>query len=916
MRPQHWLYTIPLRIRSIFKKKAADSDLDDEIRFHIEQKTQEFISKGFSEMDARYAALREFRGVEQAKENCRDTRKVNWLQDFAQDLRFGARMLRKTPGFTAVAILTLALGIGANTAIFSLIDAVMLKMLPVQNPEQLVMLVRSRPDPSRPPDPSFSNPVWQQIRDRQDVFSGIFASSNPGFDLSNGGQAHTAHGLYASGEFFNTLGVRAAAGRLLTPSDDIRGCPGAAVLSYGFWQEHYGGASSAVGSMISLNRHLFPIVGVAPPGFFGITVGQHFDVALPICAEAIIPWDGEANGQEMLDRPSAQWLTVMARLKPGISAAQANTRLQVLGAGIFKSIVSSDWRPDEQKDFLARTLVTLPGGAGISNLEGYEQPLEVLMILVGVVLLIACANIASLMLARAVARQKEIAVRLATGASRSRLIRQLLTESILLSSLGALFGILLARWGCAILVSLISTSQYHLFLQIALDARILAFTVGITLLTGLLFGLLPALRSTHVSLTSAMKGTQPDESRSRVRLRPGRWIVATQVALSLVIVVTAGLFVRSFRNLVTLDVGFNRTNVLLINTNLPAPHDSPTQRAAVSRQILERLNSLPGAISASESYISPVSGRMWGLEFKPSKGGGPSGDDADAYMNFISPGFFATLQSPIIAGRNFDDHDVAGAPPVIVINETMARRFFPGAQPVGEYLITDDVVNIDKGPRRKTPPLQIVGIVKDTKYQTLREKTESIAYFPVAQAEALDDPRIFEIRTASDPALMTASAEKAITAVNKSVSLEFQTLEAQVDDSLNQDRLLATLSGFFGALALLLAMIGLYGVLAYTVTQRRKEFGIRIALGAQKTSIVRLIMRDVAILLGAGISAGLAISFWAMQLMQKMLFGLKAHDTGTIIISAALLVSVGILAAYLPARRATQTDPMLALRDE
>ena len=916
MRPQHWLYTIPLRIRSLFKRSAADSDLDEELQFHLDQKTRQLMSDGISEKEASYAALREFRGVEQSKEACRDQRKVNWIQDFAQDLGYGLRMLRKTPGFTAVAILTLALGIGANTAIFSLIDTVMLRALPVQNPEQLVLLVRTRLDPSRPPDPSFSNRVWEEIRDRQNIFSGSFASSNVSFDLAQGGEAHSVKGLYASGEFFNTLGVRPAAGRLLTSSDDVRGCAGAAVLSYGFWQEHFGGAQNAVGSIISLNRHSFPIVGVAPPGFFGITVGAHFDVALPICSEALIPLKGEASGQEMLDRASAQWLSVMARMKPGISTAQANARIRVLGAGIFKATVSADWRAEEQNEFLTRTLLALPSSAGISDLEQYDQPLKVLMILVGLVLLVACANIASLMLARATMRRKEIAVRLAMGASRSRLIRQLLTESILLSFLGAFLGILLARGGCSILVSLISTSEYHAFLEIGIDRRILAFTIGIAVLTGLLFGLLPALRSTKVSLTSAMKGPQSDQTHARAHLRPGRWIVALQIALSLLIVITAGLFVRSFKNLVALDLGFNRTNVLLINTDLPLPHDSPVQRAAVTRQILDGLNSIPGAISVSESYISPVSGRMWGLAFEREKGGGPTGDDADAYMNFVSPGYFATLRSPIIAGRSFDDHDVAGAPPVIVINEAMARRFFAGAQPVGQYLITDDVVNIRHGPRRKTPPLQIVGIVKDSKYSYLRESTQSIAYFPVAQAEALDDPRIFEVRTTSDPTLLQGAAEKAITSVNKTVSLEFQTLETQVDDSLRQDHLLATLSGFFGGLALLLAMIGLYGVLAYTVTQRRKEFGIRIALGAQKTSIVRLIMHDGAILLTIGISAGLVISYWATRLMEKMLFGLKARDVETMILSAAILIVVVLVAAYLPARRATQTDPMLALRDE
>jgi predicted permease len=661
---------------------------------------------------------------------------------------------------------------------------------------------------------------------------------------------------------------------------------------------------------------MFPIIGVAAAGFNGVTVGNQFDVALPICAEAIVPLEGEPDGQKFLDRPSARWLVVIARLKPNVSAAAANARLKILAPRVFADTVSTSWSADQQKDFLAGTLVTQTAANGLSDLQNYNQPLKILMIVVALVLLIACANIAGLMLARAASRRKEIAVRLAVGASRWRLIRQLLTESILLASLGTIAGILLAKWGCAILVRLISTSQYHAFLDIELDGRILAFNIGLALLTGILFGLIPALRSTRVSLTSAIKGSQFEETQSGSHLRPGRWIVASQVALSFVIVITAGLFIRSFKNLVTLDVGFKRTNVLLVETNLPKPHDSPAQRAAMSRQILDHLSSLPGAVIASESYISPVSGRMWGLEFSLEKGGGPSGDDADAYMNFVSPAYFATFRTPIINGRNFDDHDTAGAPQVIIINETMSRRFFPGTQAVGQYLVTEDVINSYTGPRQKTSPLLVVGVVADTKYRTLREKTEPIAYFPVAQAEALDDPRIFEIRTTSDPALLQASAEKALTGVNKTVSLEFQTLETQVDDSLRQDHLLATLSGFFGGLALLLAMIGLYGVLSYTVTQRRKEIGIRIALGAQKTSIVGLIMREVGILLAVGLAGGLAISYWATRFMQAMLFGLNARDAETMILSAASLVAIALLAAYLPARRATQTDPMLALRDE
>ena len=913
MRPQHWLYTIPLRIRSLFNRRVTDNDLDEELQFHLDQKTHELIATGLSEKDARYAALREFRGVEQSKEACRDERRVNWLQDFAQDLRYGLRMLRKTPGFTTVAILTLALGIGANTAIFSLIDAVMLKTLPVRNPNRLLLVRVVTPESKDDPDTDISNPVWQQIRDRQDVFSGAFVFSNFRFDLAQGGATQYVKGLYTSGDYFNTLGVLPAAGRIFTDGDDTRGCSGAAVLSYNFWQEHFGGVQNLIGSTLRLNNHLFPIIGVAAPGFNGVTVGTKFDVALPICAEAIVPVTG-GDGQKLLDDSSSRWLSVIARLKPNISEETADAHLKVLSPRVFAETVSSEWKTEEQKDFLAGTLFTQPAPAGVSDLQNYNQPLKVLMIVVALVLLIACANIAGLMLSRAATRRKEIAVRLAMGASRFRLIRQLLTESILLSSLGALAGILLARWGCALLVRLISTSQYHAFVEITLDGRVLAFTVGIALLTGLLFGLLPALRSSRVSLTSAMKGAQADETQARWHLRPGRWIVASQVALSLVVVITAGLFLRSFKNLVSLDTGFDRSKILLIETDFQNANVSPDQRAMLSGQILEKLRAVPGAISASESFVTPISGYMWGMHFTLPNGEGPSKDLAGAYMNFVSPRYFATLRTPLLAGRDFDEHDAAGAQPVVVISETMASRFFPHASAIGQYLITNDYINHDHD--KKTPPMLIIGVAKDTKYRRIRENTESTIYLPVAQNQKLDDPRNFEIRAAADPSALTRSAEEAIAAVNKNISFDFQTLETQVDDSLSEDHLLATLSGFFGGLALLLAMIGLYGVLAYTVTQRRKEIGIRIALGAQKRSIVGLVMRDVAILLAVGISTGIAVSYWATRLMEKMLFGLKARDAGTMILSAAVLIMVALIAAYLPARRATQTDPMLALRDE
>ena len=458
------------------------------------------------------------------------------MKTLLQDLRYGLRVLAKKPGFTAMAVLTLALGIGANTAIFSLIDTVMLRSLPVEKPEELVQLRLYNPAWGKDGSPIFTNPLWEQVRDQQDVFSGAFAWGGGSFDLARGGAVQNANGLFVSGGYFTTLGVRAAAGRLLGPADDRRGCPSVAVLSHGFWQSHYGGAESAVGGALSLDHQPFQIVGVSAPGFYGLDPGQKFDVAIPICSAAI--FDGK---ESRLDIRAWWWLGAAGRVKGGISPEQVKARLNVLSPAIASAAVPQDWRPSEQQDFLKLKVVTFPAATGVSALRGqFKEPLEVLMAVTGLVLLIACANIASLMLARGTGRNKEIAVRQALGASRLRLIRQLLTECVLLSSAGALLGLLFAQWGSALLVRYISTAQNQVFLDLSPDGRILTFTAAIAVLTGLLFGIIPAFRSTRLSLTAAMKSRAYIEGHGR--LRSGKWIVASQVALSLVLLVAAGLF--------------------------------------------------------------------------------------------------------------------------------------------------------------------------------------------------------------------------------------------------------------------------------------------------------------------------------------------------------------------------------------
>ncbi len=837
----------------------------------------------------------------------------NPFEAILQDTKYALRIFTKTPIITIVAVLSLALGIGANTAIFSLIDTVMLKMLPVEKPEELQQ-VMSRSQHGSQPNTAFTNKLWEELRDQQDVFSGIFAWSPNQFDLAQGGEAHYAQSLYVSGDYFRTLGIHTAAGRLLTLEDDKRGCTGAAVLSYGFWQDHFGGSSSAMGSMITLDGHAFQIAGVTAAGFFGMDVGQHFEVAVPICAEAIM--DGKNS---MLDHRSSWWLRVMGRPKPGLTTDNLAARLKVLSPQVMTGAMPTNWKADEQKEFASRFFVTQPGGTGLSYVRRqYESPLKVLMGVVGLVLLIACANIASLMLARSAARHKEIAVRLAVGASRWRLIRQLLTESILLSAMGAALGVLFARWGASLMVRFITTTHEKVFLDLTIDTRVMAFTAGIAVLTGLLFGVLPAFRSTRVSLASAMKGGAKDESAGRSRFRPGRWIVASQIALSLVLLVSAGLFVRSFRNLLTLDAGFDRSNVLLAQMDLRNAHIAPEQQGAYCEQILNRLQAIPGVIAASQSTVTPISGSSWNNDVFIDGPNAPTGDDASVYLNFVTPGYLATMRTQLLAGRNLDDHDRKGSPRVALVNQTMARKFFGNANPIGKTFRMEEY--LPNRPPGMTAPIEIVGLMRDTKYISMRENTLSQAAMPIYQISE-DAPPIFEapdfeIRTAMKPEQLASAVQDAVTGMNKAISLEFNTLERQVDESMTQERLLATLSGFFGGLALLLAMIGLYGVLAYVVTQRQREIGIRMALGAEANSILRLVFRDVAVLLLAGIPAGLAIAAFCSRFVQKMLFNLPPHDFVTMAFAAGVLTVVAFAAAYIPARRASHTDPIGVLRQE
>jgi len=897
-----WLTSVWLRLKSARKRAQLDRDLEEEMAFHLAMRAEKLRTVGVRQDEAPYAARRAFGNVTGMKETTRMLWTFQWVEELGQDVKYAMRSLKKNRTLAAVVVLSLALGIGANTAIFSLIDAVMLRLLPVRNPGELMVVQRrmANGDHGR----SVTNPLWEAVRDSQDVFSGVFAWGRDRFDMAQGGAVQYANAIYVSGGFFGTLGVRPVAGRLIAADDDRRGCPSLAVLSYGFWQSHYGGAQNAIGTTMSLDHQPFQVIGVSAPGFTGVDVGESFDVAVPICSSQV--FDG---AKSRLDHRSWWWLSVMGRVKPGLSQDQVTARLEARSSGILEAAVPLTWQKKDQDRFLSAKIVAEPAAAGVSRLRRqFAEPLRILMGIVGVVLLIACANIASLLLARANARGREIGIRRALGASRWRLVRQLLTESVLLSTLGALAGLLVARWGSALLVRNLGTQRSAVSLDLAMDGRVLGFTAAVAFITGVLIGLLPAIKATRVSLFSSIKTGESGAERG-ARFRTSKWIVGMQVALSLVLLIGGGLLLRTFSNLVRQDAGFDRNGVLLTSVNLQTSKLAEDQWGPTYEAILSRLQALPGVTSVSRSFNIPLSGWMWNNDVHSDSPNAPTGEAALVYFNFVSPKFFNTLGMRMVAGRDFDNRDTSTSNQVAIVNETMARQFFPGMNAIGSRFQVDKMGTY-------TGWIEVVGIVKDAKYESLREVTPATAFFPATQIPGHDGREVFALRTTLPAGTMSAAVQSAVAEVNKDISLECHTLAAQVDDTLVEERLLATLSGLFGALALVLAMIGVYGVLSYLVGKRQGEFGIRMALGAQRGSILGLVMRDVAIVLAGGLAAGLAIALGTVTMLQKMLFGLAPRDAATMALSVAVLCAMAALAGYLPARRATHTDPLVALRHE
>jgi predicted permease len=917
---------VRLRLRALFHKAAMERELDEELRFHLEKEIEQNLGRGMSAEEARFAALRGFGGVEQMKEESRDVRGVRFVEELLQDLRYGVRMLRKQPGFTLTAVLTLALGIGANTTIFSLINVALLKTLPVKDPQQLVFFMVAGPQGS---GTGFSYPLLEQFNRSNHSFTGIIAANTAGrmrlTEQGEGGQVELVQAGRVSGNFFSVLGVDAVAGRTLTEEDDRPAdAQPVAVISYDCWQRRFGLDPGVVGRKVTLDDFPFTIVGVAPPGFFGIEVGSKPDFWWPIrMTPQVIP------GNQSLSDRGHRWLYVMARLKPGVKVEQARAEMDTVFRQDLNEITPerlAGLTPAQRHNYLSRSISLVAGGTGFTWLrERIKQPLLILLIVVGLVLLIACANIANLLLARAAGRRKEFAVRLALGAGRPRLIRQLLTESLLLAALSGAMGLLLALWGARLLLAYLPPEQTATF-DLAPDAAVLGFTFAVSLLTSLLFGLAPALRATRLDLTSSLKDAV-GVGTGRSQLTPHKLLIVTQVALSLFLLVGAGLFVRSLRNLKDLDVGFDRENVILFSLNTPGGY-TLAQRVNLYQQALERLEALPGASAASLASFSLLSGSGMNSNIVVEGYDNRPDEDMDCHRLWVGPKYFAAMGMTLLEGRDFGPQELRpqgglpaagpspqpgatpGAPIAAVINQTMARYFFRDGSPLGRRF------RLQRGPIQGIP-IEVIGVIKDARYYSLREQTPPTFYLSFFQRPREGEAGTVLLRSFADPVSIATAIARAVRELDPQVQVvNLRTMNEVVDRSLMQERFVAQLGSFFSLFALLLAAIGLYGVMSYATAQRTREIGIRMALGARAADVIWLALRETMLLVGAGVVIGLGAALVANRLVESLLFGLSAADPLTITQAVLLMLVVAALACYVPARRATKVDPMIALRYE
>jgi predicted permease len=847
------------------------------------------------------------------------------MESLIQDARYGMRLLGRSKGFTAVAVLSLALGIGANSAMFSLIDAVLLKTLPVKQPEELVLFnwlsgpngmarsidgtISNDPATGMRTSTSFSYLTFERFRDHTETLSGLYAFAPvEQLNVNVDGIAEVAGGQLVTGNYYDTLGVQAILGRTLTGEDDKPGADAAVVITYRYWERRFGRNPSTVGKSINVNNVPFTIIGITPRGFYGtLQIGETADLSIPMSWEPRI-----RPGSRSLAQPWFWWVRIMGRLKPGATSEQARANLEGLfqqsaeeglEAAIAQLPRRSEAEASQPRDMPSLTVSS--GSQGLRELRSeYRTPLTILLGVVGMVLLIACSNVANLQLSRAAARKREVAIRLAMGATRSRLVRQMLTESILLAMFGGAFGVLFAYWAKDVLLSLRPWGGDELALELKIDIRVLAFTFAISLITGLLFGLAPAFRSTRIDLTPSLKENSL-HNQGRLTSLLTRSLIVAQVSMSFVLLIGAGLFLRTLRNLEAVDVGFNRENLLLFRVDPRLSGYRAPQIPDLYQRISERIQAVPGVRSVALSRHPLLSGSRRTSNIFVE---GPANQTADVvYINLVSERFFETMEIPLLIGRAFSAHDDQRSPKVAVINQKLARKYFGDENPVGR--------RFSFGGEESEEKIEIVGIVRDAKYTSLRQQMQPTLYTPYVQETP--GQVNFAVRTAGDVLALTPSIREAVRDVDSNLPLfDVKTQGQRSEESARQERLFARLSSFFSIVATTLACIGLYGVMSYGVARRTNEIGIRMALGATAPRVMQMVMREAMLVVVIGVLIGLAAAVATARLIASMLFELAPNDPVTIAGASLLMILVASLAGYLPARRASRVDPMIALRYE
>jgi predicted permease len=890
-----WVEKLRLRARSLVRRGRVERELNDELRFHLEQQIAENLAAGMSADEARYAARRNVGGAEQIKEECRDMRGVNWIRDLTQDIRYGVRMLRKNPGFTAVAVLTLALGIGANTAIFTLLHAALWKPLPIENPQEIFHLMRASAVGDFAGEFSISYPLFQQFAGAAQPWGEVFATSTTGSRKFGLGPlpAERVTGEAVSANYFSVLHVGPILGRVFEAQDDsVLGGNHVAVLSDAFWKRRFQSGPSVLGKTIYFDEAAYTVVGVVQPGFSGTEAEASVDVWVPVTASVEKSW--------MAD-PNVIWLRLLARLHPGTDPGRAQAILE----GAFRAHLADVLMPGASprwKSMMETQHMTLrPAESGLATTgRKYEKPLMVLLGVVAVVLLISCANIANLILARNAARQREIVVRLAMGASRGRIARQLFTENLILSLSGAGCAVLFATWGTRLLVSLLPQPAVPLAFDLRPDLTVLGFTASVAIVTAILFGLGPALRGSSEVPETSLRGGQ----RITGSGLSGRLLLAGQLALSLPLLVGAGLFLETLHNLEKSDLGFRPEKVIAFDLSFPKGTSENRIRQAYT-DIQRRLQSHTGVVVAGYSWPGIYEHGGWSNGVEVEGHVAAAGEDNEVGAIAVGPGLFESVGMGLLQGRHLNARDQAGNSPVVVVNESFARHYFGSDSAIGRRFKMAG----------ETKAREIAGVVRDAKHYGLRERTWRMVYVPEWKGGT------FYVKTNLNAQLVSGIVRAEVAAADKIAQVEeIRPFEADVDEMVSPERMLAILSSVFAALACLLASIGLYGVVAYGVSRRTNEFGIRIALGAQPGDIRGLVLRQTLIVIVTGIAMGAAMAWilarTASAVIDGMLYGIKPTDILVFSAGAAWMVAIALVAASLPARRASRVDPMVALRYE